>query len=944
MVGSCGAECSLNSHCSDTVCHDYCSGSYNIYYRNNVVNDCTDSCTCESNPCPTGTLTSCGTQTCTDVCDNANNRFKDYTADSCSKGCIEAAGDHYCEASCCGDYDQGWTNCGTTARTCTAGENCQCEAYNGGERLRCDTGTDTTCDNGCTASECNPACTPPACDREWLESDDDGDGYYGSCDICDSEIKLTYSGDPDYEAVEATCDDGIDNDCDGDTDLNDPDCPCSAADTSANCSILSTKKTDAGFDGCDWCTNCTTGGPWTTWTINTGTNIYTPNQYYAAYGTGVCMERGACTDYACVVDKCGSGCTVPSIEDQNAGEDGECDDSPSPDNHYCNDSGNNGLTDVYRVYKDFQCNVGVDCGCYDTGDTYERFNKTRCVDGECGAGCDADTGCDPTTCDDHDGCWGTGGTTWREGCQLGDEYCVYFEFDNIPNDCDLASSCTCPSNACAVPAAGCNPFAGGCDSTNLLVYTDDKDSDGWSDQCDDLFISIPNQSMSYLELYPFEKVAVKGYATFTPQALPSCDEPWMVDEVWNKSASGDWRVGCETGPKMDAEFLWSAPFEEGVPYYYEIFWDRGTNSRCDFGYGEFRHFDFMGCDQSAVHYWDKAQIAQAGFGDPAMDGTTFAVLSPVFWYNDVELTFSVSEGLGSHAGEFHLQGIADELSGESLTITTKCMLGSELHVLEVLKESPSELDADPISDTAAAIGDETDWVENLGTDQQIQPWDHLYLIYVPTGDDFTLELQANDFLSDLYLDDVLVTQDKVDYCSESGCYCEHFAENCAKVSDEATGRTVKMDLGYLPKGFHKLKFKVVDVWMKGFATGVKIYSDEADAGAPTYTCTDAVTGASTDFECYIGSGLENHGFCRRPQHIGCISYIDDPDEGDSVFDNVLQTHMYLEYADCPTTCICEPAADYYLNTLTGYCESLCCTEWPCPGCCDERCTSPHFIQ
>ena len=47
-------------------------------------------------------------------------------------------------------------------------------------------------------------------------------GVGDACDNCPNEPALI---DPDEPGTEVTCNDGIDNDCDGDTDAADADCP-----------------------------------------------------------------------------------------------------------------------------------------------------------------------------------------------------------------------------------------------------------------------------------------------------------------------------------------------------------------------------------------------------------------------------------------------------------------------------------------------------------------------------------------------------------------------------------------------------------------------------------------------------------------------------------------------------------------------------------------------
>ena len=75
-----------------------------------------------------------------------------------------------------------------------------------------------------------------------LGTDGDGDGWFvcaGDCDDTDPEVNPT--------AFEA-CGDGVDNDCDGLTDLDDPGCSCTASDTTAGCGGVFYGDTTGGDD------------------------------------------------------------------------------------------------------------------------------------------------------------------------------------------------------------------------------------------------------------------------------------------------------------------------------------------------------------------------------------------------------------------------------------------------------------------------------------------------------------------------------------------------------------------------------------------------------------------------------------------------------------------------------------------------------------------------
>jgi endonuclease/exonuclease/phosphatase family metal-dependent hydrolase len=67
---------------------------------------------------------------------------------------------------------------------------------------------------------CRSDCNGNGIDDE-IEIDSDGDNLIDACDACPNEPALLAPAEP---GEEATCADGVDNDCDGDTDMQDNDC------------------------------------------------------------------------------------------------------------------------------------------------------------------------------------------------------------------------------------------------------------------------------------------------------------------------------------------------------------------------------------------------------------------------------------------------------------------------------------------------------------------------------------------------------------------------------------------------------------------------------------------------------------------------------------------------------------------------------------------------
>ncbi|MFC1612110.1 MopE-related protein, partial [Myxococcota bacterium] len=214
---NCFATC-FGRECGDDACGASCGS-------------CTDPFLCESGTCECPEdLDDCG-GACVDLQTNNDH------CGECDNGC---GTDAVCILGICSP------TCGDT--TCDGAENCEnCP-------VDCPTAGDEVCCSGvlhsgdcCDGQDCTApdtcigwSCLPPST----CENDADGD-HYGvgaSCagPDCDDEDPAVHPG-----AIER-CDDEIDNDCDGATDEEDPDCPtCVDADEdgfeSANC----------GGDDCD---------------------------------------------------------------------------------------------------------------------------------------------------------------------------------------------------------------------------------------------------------------------------------------------------------------------------------------------------------------------------------------------------------------------------------------------------------------------------------------------------------------------------------------------------------------------------------------------------------------------------------------------------------------------------------------------------------------------
>ena len=340
------------------------------------------------------------------------------------------------------------------------------------------------------------SCTDMDCDGFSLEG-----GNCGPVDCEDTDANI-YPGTTQTEgpAGDATCSDGLDNDCDGLTDALDPDCalPCTDADgdgfavEGGDCGAVDCNDNDAtvypGADDsqCDGIDNDCDG---------TADNGFVGTD--TTCGVGECAATGVttCTD-GVLGDTCTPGTPTDEICD---GLDNNCDGStdegiiavPSTCGvGECVSSGevtcvDGGLVDscVPGTPTDEICD-GLDNNCDGTIDEGIAPVATTCGIGEC-----ASTG--ESTCVDGtlvDSC--TPGTPQTEG-PAGDPTCS----DNADNDCDGATDGSDPDCA-ALPCtdADGDGFAveGGdcgavdCNDNDATVYpgADDSQCDGIDNDCD----------------------------------------------------------------------------------------------------------------------------------------------------------------------------------------------------------------------------------------------------------------------------------------------------------------------------------------------------------------------------------------------------------------------------------------------------------------------------
>jgi len=290
-----GLYCTVNDNCQAGAC------------TGGTARDCSsmdDQCntgacdetgdTCYADPAPKEGLACDDGEVCTmnDTCSSG----------TCSGVPLDADGDTYVSDACAGGDDCNDSDPAVhpnAAENCTDGVDNDCDGDTDGDDSGCAAcSNDTDCDdsnacNGvesCTAGFCQPG-TPPDCDDSNVCTDDSCDPSSGcqnvnntaACDdgdactmndVCsngecagepldadgDSYVSDACTGGDDCDDGDSAvnpgaaevCDDGIDNDCDGDTDLDDS--SCAGCTTDADCDD-SNPCTDDSCDAANTCQN-----------------------------------------------------------------------------------------------------------------------------------------------------------------------------------------------------------------------------------------------------------------------------------------------------------------------------------------------------------------------------------------------------------------------------------------------------------------------------------------------------------------------------------------------------------------------------------------------------------------------------------------------------------------------------------------------------------------
>jgi len=222
--GECRRACSSAQDCADwfednnesfdSNCTEFsCTDPGNCCYANCIIS--VSPCGPEDGCCPSN----CNSEedpdceTCTDECDTeGTTQCNGNTLESCGNcdgdSCLEWCNPDDCsDCSCdCGNYSSDQDE---SAVNCSDGIDNDCDGL-----IDCD---DVDCVSYC--GECEPGETKVCDNQEGV--------CKGSEQTCTHEGDwpgCVYTSINGYESAEATCDDGLDNDCDGLTDCDDPDC------------------------------------------------------------------------------------------------------------------------------------------------------------------------------------------------------------------------------------------------------------------------------------------------------------------------------------------------------------------------------------------------------------------------------------------------------------------------------------------------------------------------------------------------------------------------------------------------------------------------------------------------------------------------------------------------------------------------------------------------
>jgi hypothetical protein len=480
--------------------------------------------------------------TCSDSADNDCDGKTDCEDSDCAGGrCITSNGGvGTCTGTTCQCVDSGAEVCDDGLdNDCNGLTDCEDTVCNG-RGCRTESNSVGTCQQGvCVCVESAEVCSDGAdndCDGLTDCDDDDCDG-----EICDADLGLTCSGGaesscsvcPGGELKEVSCDDGLDNDCDGAVDCADTDCDgkicgdggltcknggcaCGGGTTEANCG-------DGIDDDCDGLIDCADPDCKSTTVGTYGKSCDDGSSFGKKcdwFGACLCPPFGALTEtncgdgkdndcdgkIDCMDEDCqpgGIASTLPCDANGNT-----CGSTPSPQGTLCNICPGGAATETSCSDAiDNDCDGKIDCAdtdcngqsCGPNGRTCSTL-QCKCPYGltseatACGDGIDND--CDgQVDCLDPD-CKGKAVGQYGGNCDAGST------FGRV---CDWLGSCVCKSGASAETLCG-NGTDDDCDG---LVDCQDPDCrpGGVSEakHCDNkghTCAATPNISGSYCTLCP----------------------------------------------------------------------------------------------------------------------------------------------------------------------------------------------------------------------------------------------------------------------------------------------------------------------------------------------------------------------------------------------------------------------------------------------------------
>jgi len=472
-------SCDDSNPCTD----DTCNGDGTCTRVNNTAGcDDTDPCTsgdvCSGGSCAGTPYTCTDGNPCTDdECDGVGGcTFPNNTAD-CNDGNPCTSGDICSGGSCAG-----------TPYTCTDGNPCTNDVCDGMGGCTFPNNT-APCDDGDPCSTLD-ACSGGGCVAGATNKDTDGDGYFdGLCpdgDDCDDGVYAVNPGVLEGPAGDPKCSDGIDNDCDGLTDLAEASC--------GMCNVDGDCDDDNVCNGLETCVDndcqlgtpldCDDGNPCTDNNCDPITGCDNP------FNTDPCDDLNPCTkDDVCSSGAC-SG-TAYSCDDSDVCTDDACngDGTCTHTNNTasCDDSNPCTYDDTCSggacsgtAYSCDDSEVCTDDSCDGDGTCTHTYNTASCDDGEdctendvCSGGTCSGS---PYTCDDFDVC--------TDNVCDGDGGCL-FPYNTA--SCDDSNPCT-HTDTCS--GGVCSGTAYSCDDSNVCTEDVCDGSGGCSnpgntEPCDD---------------------------------------------------------------------------------------------------------------------------------------------------------------------------------------------------------------------------------------------------------------------------------------------------------------------------------------------------------------------------------------------------------------------------------------------------------------------------